>query len=170
LIITVDPDSVRSAIARAVWDPERDGYRYRGSAGGGSSKTPSPWQTIAGQLELIDSELEREGVEASEALVVVESQGANSKWSKDVEALRRVRYHFQAACELRKVACKFVTIVWALSFVPGAQRKGKDAQKKAYRVKAQELTRGETTNEDRCAAFGMLAVEVDALGYDLLID
>lgn len=175
LIATVDPDSIRSAIAIARWSDKLDGYRYLGSRGGGTSKTPVPWQTIAGQLELLDELAEEHGLvlprDGERFALVVETQGADSQWSKAVEPLRRVRYHFEASAELRGVDFKTVAIgSWGPAFVPGARAAGRGAEKKAYMKKAKRLTGGETSNEDRCAAFGMLAVEIDELGYELHVD
>ena len=167
LILTVDPDSRRTAYAVAVWDGKR--YVYRGSWGGGTSKQPVEWQTITGQLALMREVAEREGVEFARVRVVIETQGAKGERSRDVEELRRVRYHWQAACELLGCVCKFVSIAWADHFVPGAKRLGKGAQKKAYMRKAQAMTNGETDNEDRCAAFGILAVEIAAKKSELCI-
>ena len=167
LVLTVDPDSIRSAYAVAVQDGER--FEYLGSSGGGSGRKRVDWHTITGWLSLLRKLSEEHGVAFDDMLVVVETQGANGEHSRDVEELRRVRYHVQAACELLCVACKFVSIAWAEKFVPGAKRLGKGKQKEAYMRKSKTLTHGETDNEDRCAAFGMLVVELAAKKLDLYI-
>ena len=170
-VVTFDPDKWRTAYALAVWNVEHSRFEYRGSFGGGTSKTPVDWQTITGQLALIGEIRKVSGVDCSDMLVVVETQGAHGTHSRDVEELRRMRYHLQAACELLGITCKFVSIGgWGEAFVPGSKRLGVGAQKKAYMSKAKAMAGGETANEDQCAAFGMLVVELASKNFDLYID
>lgn len=169
-ILAVDPDARRSGYTLAVRASSIvDVFDLVEVRGGGTGKTSVEWQTILGQLSLIEDVLTRFDLRPAELLVIVETQPAKSPRSSDVEELRRVRYHFEAACELLGVACKFVTIAWADAFVPGARRGGAGAQKKAYVRKAQVMTHGLATNEDQCASFGMLVVEIEALGFELCI-
>ena len=167
-VVTFDPDKWRSAYAVAVWNVEH--FEYWGSFGGGTGRTPVAWQTITGALELLREISRSTGIAFADIVVVVETQGASGTHSRDVEELRRMRYHVQAACELLGITCKFVSIGgWGEAFVPGSKRLGVGAQKKAYMAKAKDMTDGETVNEDQCAAFGMLVAELASKNFDLYI-
>lgn len=156
LVAAVDPDSSSSAVAWAVRAADGS-FDFGGVEGGGSRAVP--WQTITGARAWL---AETRGVLSPEQVIaVVESQAPAGPQSADVEALRRVRYHWQAACEVDGYACEFVdAMVWQRCFVPFAEHPrrsdGAGAWKKAYMRRAKQLAPSLATNEDRCAAIGML--------------
>ena len=170
LVVAVDPDSSSSAVAWAT-RTESGGFAFAGVEGGGSRAVT--WQTITGARAWLSER--RWGVaESPDVAVVVELQAASGPQSADCEALRRVRYHWQAACEVDGYACTFVSVgTWEHAFVPKDEHPGRGAGagagawKKAYQRHAKSLT-PLATNEDRCAAIGMLWwYVVDVLGSTL---
>jgi hypothetical protein len=170
LVIAVDPDSSSSAVAWAVRSTD-GGFIFGGVDGGGSRAVT--WQTITGARAWLDEQ--RGGVLAvpAQVAVVVETQAPSGPQSADCEELRRVRYHWQAACEVDGYACEFVSaMTWQMTFVPKADHPprgaGAGAWKKAYQKRAKQLAPSLATNEDRCAAIGMLWwYVVDVLGSTL---
>jgi hypothetical protein len=168
LVLTCDPDSLRSGLAWAVshGSESSDFYDFTDVIGGGSGAVAS-WQSISGMSTLLCGLTTALGVDLSNVTFVCETQAPNGPQSADVETLRRVRYHWQATCEI--VGTKYVEAipsVWMQSFV-GEQLKGTGAMKAAYRKRAKELT-PLATNEDRAAAVGMLVWYVESIGSRLV--
>jgi len=163
LVVAVDPDSRSTALAWAVRDG--DGYRLEGLEGGGSSRVS--WQTIKGQrVWLLSTCMKHGAIEPDDVTVVVETQAPDGPQSADCEPLRRVRYHFEATCEVDGYDYAEVDAnTWETYFLRGEPvGRGKGARKAAYQRKAKTLTTL-ATNEDRCAALGMLVWYVeDVLG------
>jgi hypothetical protein len=168
LVVTVDPDSRSSAIAWGV--REGDGFVIAGAKGGGSRCVS--WQTVTGARAWLAERCAEFGFASADVVVVVELQAASGPQSKDCEALRRVRYHWEAACEIDGYAYESVSArTWQTSFVPLADRppprSGEGAWKRAYRARARAISSA-ATNEDRAAAIGMLWwFVVDVLGSRL---
>lgn len=168
LVIACDPDSQRSALAWAVCrEPGAlRSFDFVDVDGGGTGK-PGRWQTGNPMLGLLHDLSEEYDINASRITVVCETQAPDGPRSADVEALRRVRYHWEAACEI--TGAKFVEaipIVWMRSFV-GEQSLGAGSLKKIYQRRAKELT-PLATNEDRCAAIGILDWYVRSIGSRLV--
>lgn len=165
LVVAVDPDSRSSAITWGV--REGEGWGVAGVEGGGSRCVS--WQTVTGIRAWLAELCARLGLEPADVAVVVELQAASGPQSQDCEPLRRVRYHWEAACEIDGYACVFVSArTWQASFVPLADRPaphlGAGAWKRAYRSRASAIS-SLATNEDRAAAIGMLWwYVVDVLG------
>ena len=168
LVVTVDPDSSSSAVAWGV--REWEGWVVAGVDGGGSRCVS--WQTVTGIRAWLADLCTALGVAPADVVVVVELQAASGPQSVDCEPLRRVRYHWEAACEIDGYACLFVSArTWQSSFVPLADRPGPragaGAWKRAYRSRALSICSA-ATNEDRAAAIGMLWwYVVDVLGSRL---
>lgn len=165
----IDPDSRSTAIA---WAVRRDDgvYVFDGCEGGGSRRVS--WSTITGALAWQRGMQAALGLEAREVVVAVETQAAAGPHSADVEALRRVRYHWDAACEIEGSECEHVAeVAWTDVFLQGEQIKhGKGARKIAYQAKAKRLTTL-AVNEDRCAAIGILHwYVVGVLGSSVVFD
>lgn len=169
LVVAADPDSTSTALAWAV--QREDGYAFAGTEGGGSRCVS--WQTITGARAWLESARAKVQVDPGRVVAVVETQAASGPRSKDVEELRRVRYHWQAACEVDGSECVFVDVgTWTRAFLRGTKNPGRGAGaiKRAYQVRAKELT-ALAVNEDRCAAIGMLWwYVVDVLGSTLIFD
>jgi hypothetical protein len=161
VLVALDPDSTRTAIALAVLD----GLTYvveRVDAGGTGPAVS--WSSVTGALVELRLAVALAG-DVGEVVVVCETQFAAGPWSADVEALRRVRFHWEAACELLGVA--FVHVdpgAWMSAFVPGAR--GAGAVKVAYRARARALV-PRATNEDRAAAVGIAWWFASTLGCEL---
>jgi hypothetical protein len=154
LVVGCDPDSTSTALAWVV----REGTRYRlaGVVGGGSRAVT--WQTITGARAWL---AERADEVSPRVSFVVETQAVAGPHSRDVEPLRRVRYHWQAACEVDGYDYAEVdATTWQRVF---AGRPGKAR----YQKRAKAIT-PLATNEDRCAALGVLWWYVsDVLGSSL---
>lgn len=167
LVVAVDPDSRSSAVAWAG-RLSTAGFTFGGVDGGGSREVT--WQTITGARAWLAA---HRAVSPANIAVVVEAQAPAGPQSADCEELRRVRYHWQAACEVDGYACEFVSaMTWQMRFVPKADHPprgaGAGAWKKAYQRRAKQLAPTLATNEDRCAAIGMLWwYVVDVLGLTL---
>lgn len=173
LVVAVDPDKTRTALAWARLGSFgfKRVYGLRQLLGGGASRTPVPWSTITGQLAWLRDVIEAEQVDASEVRLVIETQAANSPRSKDVESLRRVRYHFDAAAEIIGCECEHVDkAAWQNHVVPAASRKGEGAIKAAYLQHARDILGERCTNEDVAAALGILEWQIEArLGGTLIV-
>jgi hypothetical protein len=172
LVVAVDPDKLRTALAWARLGSGRTRvYRLRQLLGGGASRTCVPWSMITGQLAWLRELIETEQVDACEVRLVIETQAANSPRSKDVESLRRVRYHFDATAEIIGCECEHVDkAAWQNHIVPAASRKGEGAIKAAYLQHARDVLGQRCGNEDQAAAFGILQWQIEArLGGTLLI-
>lgn len=153
----VDPDSTSSAVATARLAASGDRYEFVAVEGGGSQRVT--WQDVFGVGRFLDAA----PCELSRARFAVESQPPKSPYSVDVEELRRVRYHWEAACLLRGVGCVFVPpIAWLSVFVPDAR----GSVKTLYRAEAKRLT-PQATNEDRAAAVGILCWLGASLGASI---
>jgi hypothetical protein len=172
LVVAVDPDKLRTALAWARVGSDRTRvYRLRQLLGGGASRTRVPWSTITGQLAWLRELIEGEQVDATEVRLVIETQAANSPRSKDVESLRRVRYHFDAAAEIIGCECEHVDkTAWQTHVVPAASRKGEGAIKAAYLQHARDMLGQRCENEDQAAAFGILQWQIETrLGGTLIV-
>lgn len=152
LIVAVDPDSKSSALAWALWSAAEDAYVFGEALGGGTRAVP--WQSVTGAMTWLDQARRMHGLAHKRITVAVETQAPNGPASADVESLRRVRYHWEAACEVEgSVSVSVGASTWQYHFV--GQPKGRGAVKRAYMLRARQLTE-QATNEDRCAAIGML--------------
>lgn len=173
LVIAVDPDKLRTALvwARLGSDRRARVYGLRQLLGGGASRTYVQWSSITGQLEWLRKLINAEGVALAEVRLVIETQAANSPRSKDVESLRRVRYHFDAAAEIIGCECEHVDkAAWQNHVVPVASRKGEGAIKAAYLQHARDVLGERCENEDQAAAFGVLQWAIEArLGGTLIV-
>jgi hypothetical protein len=157
LAIACDPDSQSSALAAARRRDEV--YVLELLEGGGSRR--ATWQTITGQRAWLQELRYQTCVHATRMAFVVESQAPDGPQSADCEALRRVRYHWEATCEVERV--EYVEVgasVWQQHFLRGEVCKGAGARKAAYQLRAKSMTTL-ATNEDRCAALGILAWYVE---------
>lgn len=169
LVAVLDPDSTSTALAHAVRQDDGS-YRFIGVEGGGSRAVT--WQTITGARSWLSLACVQFGCASNEVTVVVETQAPDGPQSAACEELRRVRYHWQAACEVDGYDCTFVDANdWEREFLRGeVVGRGAGARKVAYRRKAKALT-PQATNEDRCAAIGMLWWYVTCvLGSTLVFD
>jgi hypothetical protein len=173
LIIAADPDKTRTALAWARRESSRSprAYAMRQLRGGGSSRKPVPWSSVAGQRAWLRDLIEAESVDPSEVRLVIETQAASSPRSKDVESLRRVRYHFDAAAEIIGCECEHVDkAAWQNHVVPSAKRLGEGAIKVAYLEHARAVLGERCENEDQAAAFGILQWQIEArLGGTLIV-
>lgn len=168
LVVAADPDSTSTALAWAKLRGEV--YVFTDCEGGGSRAVA--WQSITDALACMRNARAEHELEPRELVVVIETQAPNGPASADCEPLRQVRYHWQAACEIEGSPCVFVDASkWERSFLRGVTiGKGAGAIKKAYRQRARELT-PLATNEDRCAAIGILWWYVtDVIGSTLMFD
>lgn len=172
LVVAVDPDKLRTALAWARLGSVSRSHVYdlRQLLGGGASRTRVPWSMITGQLAWLRVLIEGEQVDAAEVRLVIETQAANSPRSKDVESLRRVRYHFDAAAEIIGCECEHVDkAAWQNHVVPVASRKGEGAIKAAYLQHARNVLGERCENEDQAAAFGILQWAIEArIGGNLI--
>ena len=171
LVVGIDPDSRATALAWAVRCYD-GAYAFLGCDGGGTRRVP--WSTVTGALAFLRQRVEIHGglITPSEVAVAIETQAAAGPHSADVEALRRVRYHWDAACEIEGSVCEHVDEpVWSAEFLRGEPiGRGKGARKAAYQRRAKGLT-SLATNEDRCAAIGVLWwYVVGVLGAELRFD
>lgn len=171
LIVANDPDSTSTALAWAV-RREDGAYVFAGCEGGGSRAVT--WQTITGARAQLTALRNRSVLPVSprEVDVVIEAQAPAGPQSADCEELRRVRYHWQAACEVDRYDCYFVEAhTWQPAFTRGEPKeRGAGAMKRMYQRKAKGLT-SLAVNEDRCAAIGMLWWYVhDVIGSQLIFD
>lgn len=172
LVVAVDPDKLRTALAWARRGAGRERvYGLRQLLGGGASRTHVQWSSVGGQLAWLRSLLEGEQVDAHNVRLVIETQAANSPRSKDVESLRRVRYHFDAAAEIIGCECEHVDkAAWQNHVVSAASRKGEGAIKAAYLQHARDVLGERCENEDQAAAFGILLWQIEArLGGTLIV-
>lgn len=200
LVVAVDPDSRSSALAWAVrrdagecphcggrggfeqagsafagcracsGTGDLGGYVFVGCEGGGSRAVT--YQTITGARAWLSGVRLSYDVPASAVDVVIETQAPTGPQSADCEPLRRVRYHWQAACEVDGYDCVFVDAsTWQPAFVRGEPKeRGAGAMKRMYQRKAKALTLL-AVNEDRCAAIGMLCWYVhDVINATLVFD
>ena len=169
LVVAVDPDATSTALAWAL--RVGDAYNLAGIDGGGSRRVS--WQTVKGQRAwLIETCAHLGAIAGNDVTVVVETQAPSGPQSADCEKLRRVRYHFEATCELD--GYDYVEVgagVWQRYFVRlEPVGRGAGAIKTAYQRRAKSMTTL-ATNEDRCAALGILTWYVeDVLGSRLEID
>jgi hypothetical protein len=168
LVLTCDPDSSRSAIAWAISRTPKT-FAFVDVIGGGTGK-PVSWQTISGMVPLLAGL--HADVDELNMTIVCETQAPDGPRSADVELLRRVRYHWEATCEI--TGAKFVSVepfIWERAFVTDRGRlslpQGKGSLKAAYQKRAKELT-PLATNEDRCATIGMLDWYVRSIGATLV--
>ncbi len=171
LVVAIDPDKIRTALAWAQCSVQHlRTYGLRSLQGGGASRTPVPWSTITGQLTWLRWLIDGVGVEPSEIRLVIETQASNSPRSKDVESLRRVRYHFDAAAEIIGCECEHVDkAAWQNHVAPSAGR-GEGAIKAAYLKHACDVLGERCENEDQAAAFGILQWAIKArLGATLIV-
>jgi len=173
LVVAADPDSVRTALAWAHQISPRV-YGLRGISGGGSGKNPVKWQSITGVREWLTGAALVANTIPARVTAVVELQAPNGEHSRDVEPLRRVRYHWDAACEL--LGCEYVEAdpnEWEAVFSEGKRCPGRGARKKACNARANALTEGahvRPINEDQRDAFGILHwYIVSVLGCELRI-
>jgi hypothetical protein len=169
LIVAVDPDASNTALAWAV--AAGDVYRLAGLVGGGAGREVVPWSTITGQIAWLQERAAETGCTLAEALVVVETQAAHSPWSADVEALRRVRYHFDATCEIAGARYEEAEPgAWQRHVTTAEARRGGDgAIKAAYKQHAIAVLEREV-NEDQSAAFGILQWAIEArIGASLIV-
>ena len=148
LILGVDPDSRCTALCLLRYD----GHDTTPAEVLGGGSIVVKWSTISGALEYLQSVRER--FPDDELLVVIEMQAPKGVHSQDVESLRRVRYHWEAACELLGIECSFVAAKsWQSAvLLPG------EVGKPAYMKRTRDLAGDHAsllTNEDRCAAFGI---------------
>lgn len=170
LVVGIDPDSRSTALA---WAVRRDdgAYVFAGCEGGGTRRVS--WSSITGALAWLREQRATLGIaEPGDVAVAVESQAPTGPQSKDCEPLRRVRYHWDAACEIEGHTCEHVAeVVWTGSFLRGEPiGRGTGARKVAYQRRAKALT-SLATNEDRCAAIGILYwYVVGVLGSSLVFD
>jgi hypothetical protein len=156
LVVTVDPDKDRTALC---WCSRLSGsnvFVVGGMLGGGRGERV-PWTTITGAMAWLVRLMEETGVPPSRCMLAVETQAPKGPRSFDVEPLRRVRYHFDAACELLGIECEHVDkSTWQTFFVDDPTLRGEGAIKAAYQRQAKAECR-HATNEDRCAAYGIAA-------------
>lgn len=162
--------------------PTRAVYKLAGIEGGGTGSRPVAWSRIGGVLEWLGV---RRGREAARlwnpaggtthhpvaVLIAIESQPPTSPRSEDVESLRQVRYHWDAACDLvPATSCVHVLpSTWMPWFVAPASPRGEGAMKREYQRKAKAITNGRARNEDQCAAVGLLAWAVDSISGELTL-
>jgi hypothetical protein len=170
LVIACDPDSKRSALAWAV-SRESKAFDFVDVIGGGSGAVVA-WQSATGMTHKLNALAEHFVIWPSKITLVCETQAPDGPRSADVEALRRVRYHWEATCEI--VGAKYVDVqpmTWERLFLGEeydvAKSQGPGAIKRAYQKRAKELTLL-ATNEDRCAAIGMLHWYVESIGSRLV--
>ena len=160
-VAALDPDSTQTAIAWAQLGQcslagDR-AWQFLGAEGGGASKIPVGWSTITGAQAWLLTARAKHGVGFGEMTIVIETQAPNGAHSSDVESLRRVRYHWEAACELLGVCCVFVdACTWERAFAGECKARGKGALKKACQVRAKKLAPS-LANGDQRDAFGMLS-------------
>lgn len=177
VVVGIDPDKTRTALAWAVSDSRTVGvvgprYQLAGLVGGGASRQRVLWSSVTGQVDWLRELLELTRVDAARVRLVVETQAARSPRSRDVEALRRVRYHFDAAAEVVGCECEHVDkAAWQSHVAPLAVRgKGEGAIKAAYQAHARERLGDRCENEDQAAAFGIVQWQIEArLGGTLVI-
>ena len=167
IVVGIDPDKTRTAIAWAVLvDPVARVYEMRGLIGGGASRARVPWTSITDALEWLPAMAQIETVAVTQIRVSVETQAASSPRSTDVEALRRVRYHWDAACELLGCECEHVDKAAWQSLVlrklqPPRGARGEGAIKRVYQDHARASLGSVVANEDQAAAFGILQWSVE---------
>lgn len=145
-------------------------YVFAGCEGGGSRVVP--YQTITGARAWLGDMRFAYDLQPSAVDVVIETQAPTGPQSADCEPLRRVRYHWQAACEVDGYDCFFVDAsTWQPAFTRGEPKeRGAGAMKRMYQRKAKALT-SLAVNEDRCAAIGMLWWYVhDVINATLVFD
>lgn len=166
-IVALDPDSTRTALARADLDGASPGtaYKLRELRGGGAGK-PVAWGAVDGALDYL-RQLEQEGREPEDVLVIVETQPPDSPWSRSVEDLRRVRYHWDAACVLMGIRCEHVPpAAWEAEVVP--EGRGAGSVKRGAKVAAEEML-GRKVNQDKADALLLLRWMVRQLGSELIV-